>query len=708
MEQMSKNLETLGMPEKRRFGRLQWNTIYLLSCVGAMVAALTISIQPLLLDTVFGIAFEKEGAINADIQVFAEIASILGVGWVGLLSDRIGRTPIIKWGFIAICVGTLLSLFSLSIGLTVGTGALAMLYITRALISGGADAVQLELSTLVGDVSEFHNRPRLLTDVIFMMVFGGTVLSGIIMQVAEQKYGIILIVAIPMIAGLLGYSMSRNNLYDIADKVTGSESSVRQVFKFVSRDPRMQLAFVATFYTRADVIVLSLFYTLWCISISDIVGVTRMFAATHAAVLIGILGACVLASIPIWKSVIEHQSRISAIGASLSMAGIGYLSLGLFANPFNWLIIMPMMLIGIGHAGCTVTLQVLTVDIAPRRILGAVLGMAYLTGGAGIIMLTQSGGYYFDAVGPKAPFVLMGTAKLLVTLFASWLILNGIDETSEHTMKSSKKVDWKPLVFMTAALPFIWLLGRVLIGGTMVGPSLSETPVGFINRYLGDWAFTFLIISLAMRPLQEITGISTLARYRRMIGLYAFFYAVLHVAAFISLEWAFNIDDMIADVYKRPFIILGLISFSLLVPLAVTSTNAQIKRLGGKRWKQLHRSVYIINVLIAMHFIFAATHENGEPYIYATIVLALILYRTNLSDKWPLLRKLSSVLTVVRIQYQSKVCTLCTGFFGKLSIRRGCYGGEGCGAALHAQAQLEDATSPTARKAKTEVTRILL
>ncbi len=662
-----------------------------------MVAALTISIQPLLLDTVFGIAFEKEGAINADIQVFAEIASILGVGWFGLLSDRIGRLPIIKGGFLAICAGTLLSLISLNVGLTVGTGALALLYVTRALISGGADAVQLELSTLVGDVSEFHNRPKLLTDVIFMMVFGGTVLSSIIMQVAEQKNGIVLIVAIPMLAGVFGYFMSKNNLYDISARTDSRENPLRQVFRFVSRDPRMQLAFVATFYTRADVIVLSLFYTLWCISVSDIVGVTRLFAATHAAVLIGLLGASVLASIPIWKMVIERQSRISAIGASLSMAGIGYLSLGLFANPFNWLIIMPMVLIGIGHAGCMVTLQVLTVDIAPRRILGAVLGMAYLTGGAGIIMLTQSGGYYFDAVGPRAPFMLMGTAKLLVTLFAGWLILNGIDETVDHTMKISRKVDWKPLVFMTASLPFIWLLGRFLIGGYMLGPSLTETPVGFINRYLGDWAFTFMIISLAMRPVQEITGISTLAKYRRMVGLYAFFYAVLHVIAFIALEWAFNLDDMIADVYKRPFIILGLISFMLMVPLAVTSTNAQIKRLGGKRWKQLHRSVYVINVLIALHFIFAANHENGEPYIYAAVVLALILYRTKLSDKWPLLRKLGSAFTVFRVQYRSRICTLCTGFLGKLSTKRGCYGGEGCGAAIQAQVLQDEFAPPKPR-----------
>ncbi|CAK0745150.1 Magnetosome protein MamZ [Azospirillaceae bacterium] len=688
---MPKSAETEGPLSRPGFAGSQWNSIFLLSGAGALVAALTVSIQPLLLDMVFGIAFEKEGAINADIQVVAEIASILGVGWFGLLSDRIGRLPVIKGGFLMICAGAIVSMISLQAGLTVGTGALALFYITRVLISGGADAVQLELSTLAGDVSDYHNRPRLLTSVIFMMVFGGTVLSAIIMQVAEHSGGILIIMALPLLIGAGGYILARRTLFDVAPKDESRENPLRQVWEFVSKDPRMQLAFVATFYTRADIVILSLFYSLWCISVSDIVGVTRAFATAHAAVLIGLLGAAVLASIPVWKIVIERHSRISAIGASLSLAGVGYLSLGLFANPFNWLVILPLILIGIGHAGCTVTLQVLTVDISPKPILGAVLGMAYLTGGAGIIMLTQSGGYYFDAVGPRAPFMLMGTAKLLVTLYAGWLLVNGIDETSDHQMKSSRKIDWKPLVFLTAALPFVWLVGRSMIGGYLVGGSLTETPVGFINRYLGDWAFTFLIISLAMRPIQEISGIKILARYRRMIGLYAFFYAVLHVIAFISLEWAFNIDDMIADVYKRPFIIFGLLSFMLMVPLAVTSTNAQIKRIGGKRWKQLHKSVYIINFMIAMHFIFAANHENGEPYIYAIAVLILLGYRAVQSNQWPnqwpLIGKLGTALTIGRVGWRSRKCTLCSTALGRLSPTKLCAGQLDCWRATKSQSE---------------------
>jgi DMSO/TMAO reductase YedYZ heme-binding membrane subunit len=612
------------------FAPTQWNIIYLLMTVGALMAALSISIQPLLLDKIFGIAFEKEGAVNADIQVVAEIVSIVCVGWFGLLSDRIGRVRIIALGFLIAVVGAAVSLLSLQVGLAFGAAGLVLFYLTRVLLTVGADTVQLQLSTLVGDVSSRANRPRLMGNLVFMMVFGGTMLAAIVMQMADYPGGVFLIMCLPLLAGIAGFQLTRRNLRDVAPPQPASEDDehpLRQVWTVITSDPRMQLAFAAAFYTRADVIILSLFFSLWCISVSDLVGVTRTFATAHAAVMIGLLGLAVLAAVPLWRSFIERHSRISAFGASLSLAALGYIWLGMFANPFNWLVALPLLMVGIGHAGCFVTLQVLTVDASPKPILGAMVGAGYLVGGLGTVMLVQSGGYYFDALGPRAPFILMGTGKMLVTLYAAWLLANGIDETCDHHLKSARTVDWKPLVFLTAALPFVWLVGRSVIEGYISNGSLGEAPVGFVNRYLGDWAFTFLIISLAMRPVQEITGIKTLAKYRRMIGLFAFFYAVMHVLAYVTLEWALNLGDMVGDIYKRPFILLGLAAFALLIPLAFTSANSQIKKIGGKRWKKLHSATYVINALVALHFILAANHENGEPYVYAAAVIVLLWYR---------------------------------------------------------------------------------
>ncbi|MBF0130062.1 MAG: MFS transporter [Alphaproteobacteria bacterium] len=611
----------------RAFVPAQWNAIYLLGAAGALVAALIVGIQPLLLDTVFGIAFEKEGSINADVQVVAEIVSIITVGLAGLTSDRIGRVPVIAIAFLAVCFGAFLSLVSLDTAPTLGAGALVLFYLVRALITSGAETAQLQLATLVGDASEFGNRPRLIRNIVLMTVFGGTVLAAIVIQIAKQPGGIAVILTLPLLVGLFGFFMARRMLTDVAPRLQGDEHLLRKVWALVSRDPRMQLALVAAFYTRADVVITSLFFSLWCISVSDLLGMTRTAAAAHAAVMIGLLGFAVLVAIPFWKVVIERHSRISAIGASLSLAGMGYGVLGMFANPFNGFVALPLLLIGVGHAGCTVTLNVLTVDISPKRILGSMLGTVYLIGGVGIIMMVQSSGYYFDAAGPRAPFLLMATGKFLVTLYAGWLLLNGINETAAHSLTGGRKIDWKPLVFMTAALPFVWLIGRVLTGGYITNGSLTEAPVGFINRYLGDWAITFLLISLAIRPVQELTGIKVLARYRRMIGLYAFFYALMHVIAYPALEWAFNVHDMLGDIVKRPFILLGILAFIPMTALAVTSTDRQIRRLGGKRWKKLHQAVYAIGILAALHFIFAANHENGEPYVYAVIIAALLAYR---------------------------------------------------------------------------------
>ncbi|CAA7625247.1 magnetosome biogenesis transporter MamZ [Magnetospirillum sp. UT-4] len=607
----------------------QWNTVYVLMSLGALVAALSIAMQPLLLDKIFGIAFEKEGAVNANIQVVAEIVAVVCVGWFGLLSDRVGRVRLVAVGFLIAAAGAGISLISLQVGLTFGAAGLALFYLTRVLLTVGADTVQLQLSTLVGDISSRGNRPRLMSRLVFMMMFGGTMLAAIVMQMADYPGGVFAIMCLPLLGGLAGFQLTRRILEETPPAVSdaASESPIRQVWETITKDPRMQLAVAAAFYTRADVILLSLFFSLWCISVSGMVGIGRTAATTHAAVMIGLLGGAVLVAVPLWRRFIERHSRVSAIGASLSLSAMGYIWLGMFANPFNWLVALPLIMVGIAHAGCFVTLQVLTVDIAPKPIRGAMVGAGYLVGALGTVMLVQSGGYYFDALGPRAPFILTGTGKLLVTLFAAWLLANGIDETADHHLKTARKIEWKPLVFLTALLPFVWLVGRSLIEGYIANGSLGEAPVGFVNRYLGDWAFTFLIISLSMRPVQEITGIKTLARYRRMIGLFAFFYAVLHVIAYVTLEWALNLGDMASDIYKRPFILLGLLAFAFLIPLAVTSANSQVKRIGGKRWKQLHRAVYAINALVALHFILAANHENGEPYVYAAAVVVLLWYR---------------------------------------------------------------------------------
>ena len=177
----------------------------------------------------------------------------------------------------------------------------------------------------------------------------------------------------------------------------------------------------------------------------------------------------------------------------------------------------------------------------------------------------------------------------------------------------------KASLFVLALLPFVRMVWLTVTG------QLVE-PLEFITRGTGDWVLYFLCITLAVTPLRRLSGWNWLLRLRRMLGLYAFFYAFLHFMTFLWFDHFFDLAEMWKDVVKRPFITVGFIAFVLLVPLAVTSTNGMIRRLGGKRWQWLHRLVYVIAPLGILHFWWmkAGKHNFTQPIIFGLIVAALL------------------------------------------------------------------------------------
>lgn len=177
----------------------------------------------------------------------------------------------------------------------------------------------------------------------------------------------------------------------------------------------------------------------------------------------------------------------------------------------------------------------------------------------------------------------------------------------------------KAAVFVLALVPLarlVWL--------TMAG-ALVE-PLQFITRSTGDWTLYFLCITLAVTPLRRLAKWNWVLKLRRMVGLFAFFYALLHFMTFLWFDHFFDVAEMLKDVAKRPFILVGFTAFVLLIPLAVTSTNAMVRRLGGKRWLWLHRLVYIVAPLGVLHFWWmkAAKHDLGQPMLFVAIVAVLL------------------------------------------------------------------------------------
>ena len=191
----------------------------------------------------------------------------------------------------------------------------------------------------------------------------------------------------------------------------------------------------------------------------------------------------------------------------------------------------------------------------------------------------------------------------------------------------------KPLVFALCLLPLSWLLYRV------VQDLLGANPQEALIRATGDWALRFLVIVLAVTPLRELSGLSALARYRRMLGLFMYFYALLHFLSYSGFDMGFDVSDIVIDIAKRPFILVGSLALLLLTPLAATSFNAAIRTLGAKRWQRLHRLVYAVAGLAILHFFWMRAGKNdfAEVAVYAALLALLLGWRLR---QWQLRRSL--------------------------------------------------------------------
>jgi sulfoxide reductase heme-binding subunit YedZ len=181
----------------------------------------------------------------------------------------------------------------------------------------------------------------------------------------------------------------------------------------------------------------------------------------------------------------------------------------------------------------------------------------------------------------------------------------------------------KAALFVLALVP----VGRLATGALVFPDWLGANPAEFVTRSTGDWTLRFLLITLAVTPLRKLAGWHWLAGFRRMFGLYAFFYALVHLSSFVAFDHVFDVMAILKDIVKRPFITVGFTTLVLLVPLAITSTDRMVQRLGAKRWLALHRLVYVIAPLGVLHFWWMVKRDVTEPAIYAVILAVLLGYR---------------------------------------------------------------------------------
>ena len=185
----------------------------------------------------------------------------------------------------------------------------------------------------------------------------------------------------------------------------------------------------------------------------------------------------------------------------------------------------------------------------------------------------------------------------------------------------------KLLIWVNALVPF------GLLGYDAARGQLGANPIEFFLRTTGVLTLTFLLITLSITPLRKLFGMNQLIKYRRLLGLFAFFYGVIHLSTYFIFDRDASVSSTVEDVVKRRFILFGMTALLLMVPLAVTSTNGMIKRLGGKRWQRLHRLVYISGILGVIHFWMIVKSDIFYPAIFGLVLVSLLGYRVYLKAK---------------------------------------------------------------------------
>ena len=181
----------------------------------------------------------------------------------------------------------------------------------------------------------------------------------------------------------------------------------------------------------------------------------------------------------------------------------------------------------------------------------------------------------------------------------------------------------KPAVFLLALLPFAYIVHAAATDPDALGAN----PINEVEHFTGQWALRFLLLTLAVSPVRKLTGWGEAAKYRRMLGLFAFFYATVHLSTWVGVDMELDASDMWHDVVKHKYITIGMAAWLMLLPLAVTSTKGWIRRLGGQRWRRLHTLTYVAATFGVVHYFWAVKKDISQPLLFAAILGALLGYR---------------------------------------------------------------------------------
>jgi MFS family permease len=389
---------------------------FLVSCLLAVPAIL----QPAFLKEVINIPPEQAGSINSGLQNMSQIAMLLFIGFVGILSDKVGRRILAILGLL-VC-GIFFIIFgyakdiSIALGITSLGGQIFVTYIIRFIIGVGVFFCFPQFITMVADYTEPRDRGKGMAYHGIMMGLGSMVVFGVLAQVA-RKTGLMSLFYIAGAVGFLGVFVTRFGLVDRMPKEKAKKPGFREIYGIVSKSLALKASYIITLIVRSDVLVLGTFLIVWTVYMADEFGISTVKATARGGIIMLVMSVVSIASNPIIGILLDRWGRVPVIIIGLISAGIGFCLMALTNNPFSPLMFFYICLTGVGFPAAALGAITFASDNSPRPLLGSILGGLNTMQPIGVLFFLQAGGFLFDKLGYWTPFLLKGAANLACGLW---------------------------------------------------------------------------------------------------------------------------------------------------------------------------------------------------------------------------------------------------------------------------------------------------
>jgi MFS family permease len=427
---------------KRFFGipipaDLKWSHFFSLYAASFFIACLMVIpaiVQPLLLKQVIKIPSDLAGTINSGLQNMSQIATLLFVGLIGILSDKVGRRILAVSGFL-IC-GVFFILFghskdiSLALGITSVGGQVFIAYVIRFIIGIGIILSFPQTITIVGDYTAPSDRGKAMAWHGAMMGLGSMIVFGVLARIAG-KTGLMSLFYMAGALGFLGLIVSRLGLVDRLPEQKAKKLGAKEIYREVSKSISLKAGYMVTGVLRADIIVKSVFLFVWLIEMAKQQGVSPLTAAKLGGKVMLVGAIVTLISYPIIGILLDRWGRAQVMILGSFVAGISFCLIAATQNPFSPSLYFYISLISIGFSAATLGATTMAIDVSPKPLLGSIMGGLNTMQPIGVLFFLQLGGYLFDKVGPWAPWALKGGANLILGI---WLlmIMGRIKEEAEE------------------------------------------------------------------------------------------------------------------------------------------------------------------------------------------------------------------------------------------------------------------------------------